>query len=190
MPIVVAQGETADLVASRYGIPEAALLRTNGLASAAQVRPGTRLIIPVYNAALAASSGVHVGTRPEVAAHAAEHREHLKFVRGPAPAASAPVKEAKAKGEAKEKRGEQKIASAAHAAAKIDAKPDTKAPVAKIEKVALTELGSPARAEKARGRFCAGDNRTCGGRQDCGGGRCARIPLAGARPDHSRLCRQ
>ncbi|MHB8884456.1 MAG: peptidoglycan DD-metalloendopeptidase family protein [Methylovirgula sp.] len=79
MPVVVALGESADIIAKRYGIPEEALLRTNGFRSAAQVRPGTRLVIPVYNAALAASSGVHVGGRREAAAR-------LKFVKGPQPA--------------------------------------------------------------------------------------------------------
>jgi murein DD-endopeptidase MepM/ murein hydrolase activator NlpD len=59
-PIVVAQGETADLIARRYGIPSEALLRTNGFTASNQVRPGTRLIIPVYNAALAAASGMRL----------------------------------------------------------------------------------------------------------------------------------
>jgi murein DD-endopeptidase MepM/ murein hydrolase activator NlpD len=57
-PIVVAQGENAQILASRYGMPVDALVRTNGLSAASQIQPGTRLIIPVYNAALAASSGV------------------------------------------------------------------------------------------------------------------------------------
>src|SRR5262249_39899506 len=56
--IVVAQGENAQILASRYGVPVDALVRTNGLSAASQIQPGTRLIIPVYNAALAASSGV------------------------------------------------------------------------------------------------------------------------------------
>jgi murein DD-endopeptidase MepM/ murein hydrolase activator NlpD len=59
-PIVVAQGETADMIARRYGIPSEALLRTNGFTASNQVRPGTRLIIPVYNAALAAASGMRL----------------------------------------------------------------------------------------------------------------------------------
>jgi len=59
-PIVVAQGENAQILANRYGVPVDALVRTNGLASASQVRPGTHIVIPVYNAALAASSGARV----------------------------------------------------------------------------------------------------------------------------------
>jgi murein DD-endopeptidase MepM/ murein hydrolase activator NlpD len=56
-PIVVAQGENAVVLANRYGIPIDALVRTNGFSSPAQIQPGTHLVIPVYNAALAASSG-------------------------------------------------------------------------------------------------------------------------------------
>ena len=50
-PIVVAQGETAGVLAARYGVPADALLRANGFNSAAEVHPGTRLVIPVYSAA-------------------------------------------------------------------------------------------------------------------------------------------
>ena len=57
-PIVVAQGETAVVLANRYGIPIDALVRSNGLSSASQIQPGSHIVIPVYNAALAASSGV------------------------------------------------------------------------------------------------------------------------------------
>ncbi|HLH11147.1 MAG TPA: M23 family metallopeptidase [Methylovirgula sp.] len=81
MPIVMAQGETPEVIARRYGIPTAALLKTNGFASSAEVRPGARLIIPTYNAALAASSGMRFAGREP------EHRhERLKWVRGPEPA--------------------------------------------------------------------------------------------------------
>jgi murein DD-endopeptidase MepM/ murein hydrolase activator NlpD len=37
------------MIASRYGVPTDALLRVNGFASAQQVRPGARLVIPVYH---------------------------------------------------------------------------------------------------------------------------------------------
>ncbi len=49
-PIVVAQGETAALLATRYGVPTDALLRANGFNIASQVQPGSRLVIPVYRA--------------------------------------------------------------------------------------------------------------------------------------------
>jgi len=60
--ITVAASDNAASLASRYGVPQGALLRVNGLASPAQVRPGARLIIPVYNAASGAASAA--GERP------------------------------------------------------------------------------------------------------------------------------
>ncbi len=81
-PIVMAQGETAGIIATRYGIPLAALLKTNGFASSAQVRPGARLIIPTYNAALAASSGARFASRDT--GHAPDGAK-LRFVKGPQP---------------------------------------------------------------------------------------------------------
>ncbi|MBV1701475.1 MAG: peptidoglycan DD-metalloendopeptidase family protein [Hyphomicrobiales bacterium] len=55
-PIVVATGESAALLATRYGVPETDLLHVNGIFSAAQVQPGTRLVIPVYNGKAAGSA--------------------------------------------------------------------------------------------------------------------------------------
>jgi murein DD-endopeptidase MepM/ murein hydrolase activator NlpD len=81
-PVVVANGETADTIANRYGIPREALIHTNGFASASEIRPGTRLVIPVYNASLAASSGA-------APMSSSEHAEKLKFVKGPEPVSKA-----------------------------------------------------------------------------------------------------
>jgi murein DD-endopeptidase MepM/ murein hydrolase activator NlpD len=50
-PITVAAGDSLNTIANRYGIPGQAILSTNGLANAAQVTPGRRVVIPVYNAA-------------------------------------------------------------------------------------------------------------------------------------------
>lgn len=49
-PVTVARGESASVVAARYGVPMDALIKANGLSSASQVTPGTSLIVPVYNA--------------------------------------------------------------------------------------------------------------------------------------------
>lgn len=147
MPVVVAQGESAAIVAKRYGIPEQALLRTNGFSAAAQVRPGTRLVIPVYNAALAASSGVHVEGRHQPA-------ERLKFVKGPRPADRKRVKLAKAEASRKlaeakhekqakaekhgmhDRRAERKVAKAEHVAPERLAARATVAPAGKDERLA------------------------------------------------------
>jgi murein DD-endopeptidase MepM/ murein hydrolase activator NlpD len=143
MPIVVAQGETADIVAHRYGIPEVALLRTNGFASSTQIHPGTRLVIPIYNAALAASSGVHVGARQEAADHAPSHQERAKVAKAEAEHA----KDVKA--EAREKRDEKIAAAEAVPVPKVEtSKSFGKPPEAQIEKVALTDTGAASEPKK------------------------------------------
>jgi murein DD-endopeptidase MepM/ murein hydrolase activator NlpD len=48
-PIVMAHGETLDTISGRYGVPRSALMSANGLSSA-EVTPGTRIVVPVYNA--------------------------------------------------------------------------------------------------------------------------------------------
>jgi murein DD-endopeptidase MepM/ murein hydrolase activator NlpD len=54
-PIVVGEGESASVVANRYGVPVDALLRVNGFGRPAEVRPGSRLVIPVYRAGAVAA---------------------------------------------------------------------------------------------------------------------------------------
>ncbi len=49
-PVVVAQGENAEIIAQRYGVPVATLLTVNGYSAHAQLSPGSRLTIPVYRA--------------------------------------------------------------------------------------------------------------------------------------------
>ena len=87
MPIIVAHGENAETIAKRYGVPTDALLRANGFSSAGQVGPGTRLVIPIYNASLAASSGARVASAAPAAPVRAK-KETMHFVQGPQPAAA------------------------------------------------------------------------------------------------------
>lgn len=54
-PVTVGANESASVIAARYGVPQEALLRSNGLTSAAQVRPGMQLTVPVYDASLRAA---------------------------------------------------------------------------------------------------------------------------------------
>jgi murein DD-endopeptidase MepM/ murein hydrolase activator NlpD len=49
--IIVAQGETIDVVAQRHGVPAAALVEANSLPPGAAIRPGQRLVIPRYTGA-------------------------------------------------------------------------------------------------------------------------------------------
>lgn len=44
--IVVAQGETVDIISRRHGVPAAAILQANNMTHAAQLQPGQRLVIP------------------------------------------------------------------------------------------------------------------------------------------------
>jgi murein DD-endopeptidase MepM/ murein hydrolase activator NlpD len=62
--ITVGYGETASMLAGRYGVPTDALLRVNGFTSPGQVKQGARLVIPVYsaNAAAPAKGATHVAT--------------------------------------------------------------------------------------------------------------------------------
>jgi murein DD-endopeptidase MepM/ murein hydrolase activator NlpD len=112
-PVVVANGETAGVIATRYGVPLDALLRVNAFQSASEVRPGTRLIIPTYRASAVES---HVP-----AMRAAESRDHA----APAPVARrAPVEEP---------RSERRVAA--------KAEPVRPAPVAQPASPARAELG-------------------------------------------------
>ena len=49
-PIVVAQGDDADSLSRRYGVPATALIKSNGLSSGSQIHSGMHLVIPVYSA--------------------------------------------------------------------------------------------------------------------------------------------
>ena len=103
-PITVAQGETADMLGARYGVPASALLAVNGLSSPSQISPGKRLIVPVYNASRSLgrkpdTTGSITPAKPAVAAAPAKVAEaapvpaarpgRLHLVQGPKPAAQA-----------------------------------------------------------------------------------------------------
>jgi murein DD-endopeptidase MepM/ murein hydrolase activator NlpD len=49
--VIIGKADTLNNLSNRYGVPASALLATNGLRSAADIKPGNRFIIPVYNAA-------------------------------------------------------------------------------------------------------------------------------------------
>lgn len=122
--VVLAQGETLDTLSSRYGVPRAALISANGLSSP-NVAPGTRITIPVYNAAgSAAPAPAAAAPRQQMAQAPAETRSDAsRFVTGPAPAAApvrpaTPVQDARAKAQAA---AEAKAQAAAEAKAKAEA---------------------------------------------------------------------
>jgi murein DD-endopeptidase MepM/ murein hydrolase activator NlpD len=54
--VVVAPGETLEIIAMRYGVPVAEIARANGISSPAQVTPGRALVIPASGAPVAYAS--------------------------------------------------------------------------------------------------------------------------------------
>jgi murein DD-endopeptidase MepM/ murein hydrolase activator NlpD len=88
--ITVGYGETASMLAGRYGVPVDALLKVNGFGSQAQVKQGTRLVIPVYSAnsagAPARSVKAQVATlqgKPAAPAKVAAGKAKYVLVKGP-----------------------------------------------------------------------------------------------------------
>ena len=47
-PVTLAEGETPEMLANRYGVPADVLVRVNGFSNASEVTAGSRLVIPVY----------------------------------------------------------------------------------------------------------------------------------------------
>lgn len=121
-PIVVAQGETLDMISSRYGVPRSALIASNGL-SGASVAPGQRLIIPAYNA------GGEPAPRQMVRNEApAPEAPRLS---APTPRPAAPVAEVKSRAqvaaEAKARAAEEQAQAQAKAAADAQAMRESRA---------------------------------------------------------------
>ncbi len=63
--VTVGYGETIDTIARNHHVPASALMQTNGIRDASQIRPGQRLVIPRYisnapQTAAAAGGNVHV----------------------------------------------------------------------------------------------------------------------------------
>jgi murein DD-endopeptidase MepM/ murein hydrolase activator NlpD len=163
-PIVVAQGENAEILANRYGVPVEALVRANGLASASQVRPGTHIVIPVYDAALAASSGARVAAHsapgkpvaPAKMAGAgprtlASQAESLKAGKTRAPATKAAAARKPTAPAAKQETAQAKLPSETKASARDSA------PATEPKKTALaSEAANPEFRWPARGRIIQG----------------------------------
>lgn len=173
-PIVAAQGETAAMLSRRYGVPEDALLRANGFGTAAQIQPGTRLIIPVYNAAGGAAAQARreppvAAPAPAPAQHAAKvapHAARAQLAKAKPPvedSEDAPAKPAHIlKAPAKAKLAAVKPAAQDDGKDEAPAKPAAKlAPPAKPQKLAAVEAkpvkpapqkpqAAPAKVEKVQ----------------------------------------
>jgi murein DD-endopeptidase MepM/ murein hydrolase activator NlpD len=164
MPVIAAQGDTAKLLGERYNIPADVLLRANGFTSAAAIRPGTRVIIPVYSASNGSTSHVAIQEKPKhdhsarekLLAKHEQKSESPRFVKGPQPVARV-AEEAHGHGRAeamkKFARGEKPAAM--EASAKVEPmKAEKKVVASKIEpakpvKVAKLETPEPKKAAPA-----------------------------------------
>jgi murein DD-endopeptidase MepM/ murein hydrolase activator NlpD len=58
-PVTVGYGETIESIARKHGVPVSALMQTNGIRDAGQIRPGQRLVIPRYVASATQSAATH-----------------------------------------------------------------------------------------------------------------------------------
>jgi len=67
-PVTVGNGESVEVIARRQGVPVSAILQTNGISDASQVRPGQRLVIPRYVSTPAPSQPMPQMAAPQVAA--------------------------------------------------------------------------------------------------------------------------
>jgi murein DD-endopeptidase MepM/ murein hydrolase activator NlpD len=47
-PVTVGYGESVETIARKHGVPESALMQTNGISNPASIKPGQRLVIPRY----------------------------------------------------------------------------------------------------------------------------------------------
>ncbi len=57
-PVTVGPGDTPGTLSQRYGVPAAEIARANNLPDAAAIKPGQRLVIPRYDAALVTGSSM------------------------------------------------------------------------------------------------------------------------------------
>lgn len=144
-PIVMAQGENADIIAQRYGVPLETLLRINGYNNRAQVQPGARMVIPVYHAN---------GSRD--AAMAPGEPRPMRSARLDAPRAQPAMREARAEpaprheATLKFNAGPKPLAMERHDAAAVLA--DKRAKLAEAKAAEATRKGAEAKLQEQAGR--------------------------------------
>ncbi len=131
-PVTVGGGETAAILANRYGVPPDVLLKVNGFSSSSQVQPGSRLVIPVYRATAA-------NARPEPEAHPAKEAR-MEAKQAPRHvAAKADAEEDDARAPKASQKGARSLAGKPGKLAKSDEKDQEKAaPSKSSEKKAKT----------------------------------------------------
>ncbi len=160
-PIVVAQGETLDVISSRYGVPRSALMSANGLSNPS-LAPGSRLIIPVYNAgAASAPRQLARAEAPAEPPRAAPSQSLVPISRPSAPSrpVQAPVADARTKAQAAAEARAQAAAEAKARAAQEQAEAKAKAAAdAEAMREARAKFAAEAKA-KAEARKAAAASR-------------------------------
>jgi murein DD-endopeptidase MepM/ murein hydrolase activator NlpD len=67
-PVTVGYGETIENIAHKHHVPASAIMQTNGIRDAGQIRPGQRLVIPRY-VANATQTAAHTPAQPVIGAN-------------------------------------------------------------------------------------------------------------------------
>ena len=134
-PVVVADGENLDTISRRYGVPPSALLKVNGFTASSQVRPGVRLIVPVYDAAGKSASADIEETRAPKVSPKAKVRDKAEDAEADAPHSKAEDKLAAQEKTNREKLTREKLKPAETAAAK---------PAPVVKPIAATKPTKPA----------------------------------------------
>ena len=141
---MVAKGDDADSVSRRYGVPIAALVKSNGLTSASQIHGGMHIIVPVYSADNSSPSAKpkHLAAADDANSTLVK-RDKAKLEKDEKSADAEPRHKTKDEKTADvEPRHKDKAEKSADAEA--SAKPKTKADDKAIEKTADKSLDKPA----------------------------------------------
>ena len=114
-PVVVAKGENLDTLSRRYGVPSAALLSANGLSSAADVKDGMHIVVPVYNAGERAVAAAKEGKAvADASAKSSKKRaEDLAANEDAKPKKAKAEEKAKAEDKTSAKKDQEKVANKA-----------------------------------------------------------------------------
>ena len=62
-PVTVGYGETIESIARKHGVPASALMQTNGIRNAGEIKPGQRLVIPRYVSNTPQTAATHAPAR-------------------------------------------------------------------------------------------------------------------------------
>jgi len=140
--VVVGQNDSLNTLSLRYGVPAAALLKTNGLSSAAEVKSGMHIVVPVYSAGGRNVAEASTASPPE--AMTAAERSAKKRSEGASNDSEERPKAKKARDKAEARAAEKSVGKREKAVDKAEEKFAEKA------KDKLAEKGKDKLAEKAK----------------------------------------